>query len=142
MIERVIRQVFFHAACRVDHAVFVDEREALQMEQLFHLRLICLQVYFILQIVLRQQTDRCVDDVDVVVQVLLEDLRAPACQLVQIQFADGTRGFDRIFLRAAVHQDRAEDQDRGHEDAACDHDAHGSVLPPGIHSGIPPLSIR
>ena len=70
---------------RIDQPVRIHEGEAFQVEKLLHVPLIGAHMLKIAQILRFDHADGDADDIDVVVQIVLDDLLAPADQLVQIQ---------------------------------------------------------
>lgn len=103
----------------VNKPVLIHEGKTFQAEKLLYLPLVRAQMIQIAQIVLIHQAEGNLNGVYAVVQVILNDLLPTACQLLQIQQADGTRRFGSVPVRDPAHHERAADQDGSKDDDAA-----------------------
>ena len=118
IVERIPLDARFRPRSGVDKAGFIHEGESFKVEQLPHLHLEFLEVFRIAQVFLGQQADGYVHYLYVVVQVVFHDLLSAACQLVEVQQADGADRLLGISAGAASHPNRAQNQYRDNNDAA------------------------
>ena len=125
----------------INPAVRIDKCKSLQDKKPLHLRLVCLQVRGIAQVILCHQFKSGMDDVYFILHVFSHDLLTPTGQLIQIQQADRAHGRFRIGFCAASYPDCSEHQDQHQRDPADQRYLGDSVLPT-IHNYSAPCKSR
>ena len=88
----------------VDDTVLIDERELLEPVELFHSKLVCLEIFDRSKVVLIKKPYRDINITDVVVKCCGNNLLTPAGKFIKVQQTDAPDGFFAVCTGASSGQ--------------------------------------